>query len=178
MDGMRLNCFHYHYCLKPVFFQTTRSMQIRFVKNTSIFLIRNTKSADQRYVHLKCVEWFCMLGYRDVLKWSSLSERSLTIKLKVSAQYKWFRCCFDVSITRFCGAFVSDRGYLLLTSFTSFTMISPLKILRRKNCAWKIDFLSWKYRYSTYMYMDLWYFLFSVHFFILIDECMYICIHL
>nr|XP_034302316.1 uncharacterized protein LOC117681522 isoform X2 [Crassostrea gigas] len=59
-----------------VFFQTTRSMQIRFVKNTAIYLIRNTKSADQR----------------------------------------------------FCGAFVSDRGYLLPTSFTKCTMTSPFKI--------------------------------------------------
>lgn len=164
--GMRLNCFHCHYCLKPVFFQATRSMQIRFVKNTSIFLIRNTKSADQRYVHLKYVEKFCMLGYRNVLKWSSLSKRSLQLlNLKSVHNINDFAVVLMSPLPRFCGAFVSDRGYLLLTSFTSFTMISPLKILRRKNCAWKFDFPSWKYRYSTYMYMDLWYILFSVHFF-------------
>lgn len=130
--GMRLNCFHYHYCLKPVFFQTTRSMQIRFVKNTAIYLIRNTKSADQRYVHLKCVEWFCMLGYRDVLKWSSLSERSLTIKLKVSAQYKWFRCCFDVSITQVLRGFCQRQRIFATDEFHEFYHDIAIKNLEKE----------------------------------------------
>lgn len=127
--GMRVNCFHCHYCLKPVFFQSTRSMQIRFVKNTSIFLIRNTKSADQRYVHLKSVEWFCMLGYRDVLNWCSLSKRTLQLlNLKSVHNINDFAVVLMSPLPRFCGAFVSDRGYLLPTSFTKCTMTSPFKI--------------------------------------------------